>query len=411
MEISGPIMKSEAGGPVAFLLLLGLVASTPPCAYAASSMSDERIISCFLIGATHPSLCPFTGYFGEDPLFRYSVEPIEADLNDPDARKLDRAYYPRTREILLQSYDMIFFNDARIGHFTAKQFHDLDYAFREGGMASYWAFGPGYGQAIAGSILSDDLPISDYQGWYHQPWHVVFYRDRDPVFLPFIDLGMERVQGAAYAWMRPRPGTVTWADMQPLDMPWLVSWRPGGTHAGLTWVCADECDAYWWTLVSSARGSNPYAIDLATNLVLYSLGRPLISDIAIRREARYRISTFKAQKLTVLSVLEWADMFGANILPLYRQLTDLESYANTALDSYLDQSYDDSIRVMETADSRIAGISANAMDLKDRALFWVYISEWLAVTASGLISGLVVWSLMVHRRLYRPVGSTRLATD
>jgi len=110
-------------------------------------------------------------------------------------------------------------------------------------------------------------------------------------------------------------------------------------------------------------------------------------------------------------VLEWADMFGANILPLFRELTDLESQANTAVDSYLDQNYDDSILVMETTDSRLAGISADAMDLKNRALFWVYISEWLAVTSSGMISGLIVWSLMIRRRMYRPVGSTRLSME
>jgi hypothetical protein len=49
-----------------------------------------------------------------------------------------------------------------------------------------------------------------------------------------------------------------------------------------------------------------------------------------------------------------------------------------------------------------------ALDLKDQALMWVYIIEWLAVTATGSLTAVVVWTLMVRRRMYREVGATRL---
>ena len=49
-----------------------------------------------------------------------------------------------------------------------------------------------------------------------------------------------------------------------------------------------------------------------------------------------------------------------------------------------------------------------ALEAKDAALFWVFVTEWLVVTASGMICGVVVWALMVRRRFYREVEVTRL---
>ena len=46
--------------------------------------------------------------------------------------------------------------------------------------------------------------------------------------------------------------------------------------------------------------------------------------------------------------------------------------------------------------------------MKDRALMWIYIIEWFTVTATLFISGFLLWTLMVRRRLYGEVGVTRL---
>jgi len=54
-------------------------------------------------------------------------------------------------------------------------------------------------------------------------------------------------------------------------------------------------------------------------------------------------------------------------------------------------------------------IEEAAMRLKDRALLWVYVTEWCAVSGTLLVSGLVVYSLLVRRKLYREVVVTRSA--
>jgi hypothetical protein len=42
---------------------------------------------------------------------------------------------------------------------------------------------------------------------------------------------------------------------------------------------------------------------------------------------------------------------------------------------------------------------------KDRALIWIYISQWMVTTA---VAGVTLWWLMVRRKLYREVTTTQL---
>ena len=107
-------------------------------------------------------------------------------------------------------------------------------------------------------------------------------------------------------------------------------------------------------------------------------------------------------------MLEWAEKFGANILHLSERVTEIEAEAQEAVDFYLDQDYPSTISFMESMSLTVCEISDESLRLKDEALFWVYVSEWLAVTSVALVAGVVVWSLMVRRRMYRAVGATRL---
>ena len=48
-----------------------------------------------------------------------------------------------------------------------------------------------------------------------------------------------------------------------------------------------------------------------------------------------------------------------------------------------------------------------AVKLKNQALFWVYVIEWLAITGTAMLTGFLTWSLMVRRKLYREVKTLR----
>jgi len=368
-------------------------------------------IDCFLIGSVAPGQCPLIHYFTEDPLFTYVADWQPSGLTVEERRKMDRLYYPRSKEIFSEKYDFVFFYDPRIDHFTTRQFADLDHVCRKAGMPSFWALSHGSETWYVASVF-EILPISTIplEGYYHRPWRVVFREERDPVFTPFISLGMEEVVGHAYAYMEPRLGAVVWADVHPGLSAWLASWKVEPT-AGMSWAISDEFDIYWWGIAPETRGDNPYGIDLITNLVLYSMERPLIHDILTRREARDRISSFNSQKLLVISMLEWADLFGANTLELSEDLSSLNEEVTTALDHYLDQDYDSAIGAMDRVSLRVGEIGERAVTLKDQALLWVFTLEWLAVTSTALLTGVVLWTLMVRRRAFKPAGTTRMNPD
>jgi hypothetical protein len=169
----------------------------------------------------------------------------------------------------------------------------------------------------------------------------------------------------------------------------------------MQWVVAHIFDS-WWT-----ESNNPYSLDIATNIIFYSLERPLINNILARREARRLFTVFQTKKSIILSMLEWADSFGANVLSLEDQLMGIEADGEGAIEAYVEQDYQTTIDFLESLSQEVAEISDEAVRLKDEAMFWVYISEWLAVTSTGIMTGFILWTLMVRRRMFREVTATR----
>jgi len=402
--LRGAVADTGIAGMALLLALLPLL----PCSTGREPANASRI-SCFVIGAVAPTRNPFTALFAEDPQFTYRAYPLVRVNTNMEKQKLDRRYYPRTGGELMDNYDIMVFCEAQIEHFTPRKLHDLDFAFREAGMVGAASPGCSWDSAWVPTILYDLMPVSQYYDYVRSnPYRVIFRREMESVFTPFVELGMEKVSGNNYHYMTPRPGSVTWADMQPNDNPWLVSWRLGGTEAGIMWVFTGTFDAPWWGLVFGSGGENPYAIDMLTNLIFYSFGMPMVEDIHSRREARRVLSNFQAQKLLVLSMMEWADKFGANIFPLNEDLTALEREASSAMNYYLEQDYAGVITFMDSISSAIMDLSSEAVRLKDGAMAWAYLVEYFVVTSASLIAGSVLWSLMVRRRAYHAVGSTRL---
>ena len=380
--------------------VLALIVASP----CASARNESALISGFLMGHSEWIWAnPFRILFIRDPLFRHAIYPLPPFTSEGDKAKLDRVYYPRTRDLLINNYDLMVFHDVRTA-FTARQVHDLDYAFTEAGMTAMCGLCLGWDYAWQSTILADLLPISEHGSVspFFRPYWVKFRSERDPVFLPFVELGIERVVGDQYCQMRAKQGATIWGDVKPYEIPWMVSWRPGGRNSGMQWVVSHTFEGWW------AEENNPYALDVATNMIFYSLGRPLISDIQLRREARRLFTNFQTQKSIILSMMEWAEDFGANVAPISGRLNGLEREMGVARTDYVEQDYPAAISFLESLSGVVGEITDDALRLKDEAMFWVYASEWLVVTATAILSGAAVWSLMFRRKKYLMVGTTKL---
>jgi hypothetical protein len=135
---------------------------------------------------------------------------------------------------------------------------------------------------------------------------------------------------------------------------------------------------------------------------------PLISDITARREARRLFTGLQQQKSLILSMMDWAETFGANIVPLSERLTNLEHEMEGAIDDYIEQDYPATVSFLESVAPTVTEMAEDAVRLKDEALLWVYVIEWFFASATITISGVVIWTLMVRRVLYKEVPGTRL---
>jgi hypothetical protein len=262
----------------------------------------------------------------------------------------------------------------------------------------------GWDYAWQPTILADVLPVSEHGSVspFFRGYWVQFHRERAPVFLPFLELGIEKVIGSQYCTMQVKQGATIWGTVKPYDIPWMVSWRPGGGDPGMQWLVSHTFEAWW------AEENNPYSLDVATNMIFHAMEWPLIRDLEGRREARRLFTSFQTQKSIVLSMMEWAESFGARVAILADRLDELEGEMGDAIHHYLEQDYPAAISNLEDISRVAAMVSREAVRIKNEALFWVYLSEWLAVSATGIVAGILVWSLMIRRKAYRVAGSTRL---
>ena len=390
----------------------------------------EGQICVLAIGQVLPGESPIPSWFDSDPLIDYVLVPTDVDFlagfGEASFRRFVRLYFPRTRKVLMEGFDFMVFPDGRLDPFTSSQMVDMKYAV-ENGLGSCVTMGGGLSNpsgsvypSWANSVLREILPVELNARMKHDSsiFTIEVVKDDPPVLSMFIPLGIEEFPGTHFTYLTTRPGATVWGKLRVVaeagfslglgrKTEWLVSWRVG-PRGGISWVLADDLDAMWWSSVLSPS-SNEYAGDVFINILLYSVGAPLTHDIYQLHMLRRLYFDYNVEKSLLTGMLEFADSFGANTRDMYVRIEEVDELRRTSLDSYRSYSFADAAEIMESAMSRFAELRDDALDLKDRALFWIYLTQWVTLTGTSLISGFLVWTLMVRRRLYREVKTTRFA--
>jgi hypothetical protein len=184
-------------------------------------------------------------------------------------------------------------------------------------------------------------------------------------------------------------------------MPHSMYWEYGNAT---TWTHHDMLggDAYWQPT------RNPYSMDMVLAEMMFATGRELPKDVVLVHQLRGRFANYIATRGFIYSLLDFIDKFGASGTPIITKAQAISGDAEEGERQYLAQEYEDSFASMDEAISQMEALRSEAMRLKDRALVWVYVTEWLAVSSVSLLAGFAIWTLMVQRRLYREVAVTRL---
>jgi hypothetical protein len=150
-----------------------------------------------------------------------------------------------------------------------------------------------------------------------------------------------------------------------------------------------------------------YYRDYAVNLMLYLADRSLPSDPVVVHQYRRSVHDIAIARSTLYSLIEFVESFGGSAGTIDKEIIGMDDILADAKESYLNHDWNEALAGIEAAMNRMGEIEQLAVKVKNDALFWVYVIEWLSVSGVSLLAGAVLWLLMIRRTLYREVRVTR----
>lgn len=379
-------------------------------------------IKVLAIGQVLPSECPVAVWFNDEPAITYTLVLTKGEfvgVSLEDKKKSVRLYMPRTME-KLAAYHFLLFVDTYIDVFTTDQLSMMARAVEEFGLGAF--------QSMGGKVLSDS---GTYNQWANCDLSRVLPYDfsttawrgggaftvrinQDPVLPPvlrmFQTLGIEKIPGNSWGLLNPKQsGSVKiWGwlktDQFKEDPIWMMSWTYG---KGEAWSIADDLDHLWWSSVMHGPTQNRYSRDVMCNVVYYSAGRPLPEDISLVYKLRQEFREYAQTRSFMQSLIDLLEGFGANMIKVQIRLRDADSVFDEAQSKYMSQDFEGAEEEMSRARNLMGDLMEESGKIQRRALFWVYVVEWLAVSGTLMVCGVVLYMLMVRRRLYKEVALTR----
>jgi len=239
-------------------------------------------------------------------------------------------------------------------------------------------------------------------------------RNTPPVFTPFLSLGLEKFVGGGGYLMFARQGALIWMwsvgnhpEIAP-EVPYLMSWEFGD---GLTWSLSDNMRHGWWGWDMPAEthivSDNPYGLDILVNWIRYGTGREPIQDIPVFHSLRVSYGNYNDLRSMVFSVIDFVSSFGGKTVDLEMRVQNTDGLVGESKLLYMDNELQSAETKIDLAIDILEKITEDSMRRKDETFLWIYITQWLVVTATGMVCGSVLWTLMVRRRVYREVPTTK----
>ncbi len=396
------------------VLLLILLASF------AGICNGQRIRS-LLTGQVDKDSNPLLKWFAEEPLVEGLFVPTRPGgvVEIEDIKRFVRIYFPRTYEEL-RSYDFIMLHSPVMYHFSQGQARWMYEAVVEGSAClsapSCMSVDADINGAWVASILSQVVPndcaaVLSAGGPMGQNYFKIRVNRAfpEPVLTPFLELGIEEFVGYKAYRIIPREGAATLAwnlGSFEEDVPYMAAWEFGKAR---TMTLGDSFGLQFWSEYAHGYTQNQYGLDILMNMVLYITRREVPGQVLILHRLRTSFVEFRTGMALLMTVADFARKFGASDQGIERVLSDLEERYSEARDLYLADQFQDCGESMDSLLLDLREARARIIELKDRAMFWVFMVEWLVVTATLMISGLVLWTVMVNRRFYRTVESLRFS--
>ena len=340
---------------------------------------------------------------------------VGTSLSTQDAQKYIRLYFPRTSE-QVRSFGFIILTAVEYDLLSPKQDRWMYDAIREGtggvNDGSVFSIVGTIISAWANSLTSKAFPnnadaVADKGGGRSGllSFRVTINRDfRDPVLTLFLSYGVENApcQGCSNMVIpREGAGTLAWQHGNfPTRRPYIAVWD---YEKGRTYTCGSFIPGGWFNYPD-----NPYSAEILINMIFYSTKRKLIQDVEVFHVARSSVMQFSMRMAILVSLKDFIDNFGANTQVIEDQIGELDTLYQKGVQHYTNLEFLECEQYMDSVLRQFSEAEKIAMKLKDSALFWVHLIEWLVVSSALSISGFILWTLMVRRKLYRVARTTRL---
>ena len=262
----------------------------------------------------------------------------------------------------------------------------------------------------------DTYTSNDPQAWMNTALYqaypvdlVVQEQNKPSAFLevvertPVVDIPgfEEKPLGGAAGLTIARPGSLLHARYKTGGEPAIVS-RSFGQGIALTLPTG------WDVMGTDVQRGWRYFVDFVLNHIYFVADVPVPEDPELAHGVRALLGSYIEQKSLTISFIDFISKFGANTAPLERKLGELEKRKKEADVLYLESDYEGSKEAIAAVMEEFVEIESESVRIRRRALMWIYLTEWIAVSGTSMFAGFIIWTLMVKRRLYKEVITTRL---
>ncbi len=323
---------------------------------------------------------------------------------DHDAmRKFVRLYMPRTYDDMLSHFDLTAVSDANRMLLGPNHIQWIRDSIVEEGLGFVMVGGLesfGAPRGTPWTDLEDLLPVGLIMGsWIYRsfkpfpaidhpftnslPWHSIPYFHGTNA----VSLKQGAVQLLAAKEIEYPP--LSYADYgEGRSVAHSSDWTPGAGDDVMRWE---------------------YYPDYVANIAYLTTKNEIPQDATLMHQLRTSFWSTRSRLSSVIDTINFVEKFGADAHQIEVQLGDVRESISLAERLYIAHEYEEAQEEIDRIDRRIVELHDETIRLKDRALLWIYLIEWMVTTGTALLAGFVLWTLMVRRRLYREVQVTRMA--
>ena len=405
-DLESYVTAAEPWSTATTLLLIALI--LPSCMAIPRQDPSTGRLRVLFIGTAFWGTSPGRILMLDPKLDPTLVPIITVWYTDEENARYMRLYMPKSYKHLIDSKDLVQLAGVDAVMITPKLQSDFSRAVVEGGLGMLYTDGHrGFGGSTAqkavweGTQIEEEiLPVRVYTNEFVEgPIKVRVLVPENPLMesLPWETAPpITRLNRITM-----KEGATKLADDGAKGFPVLAYWDLGQGRSSIFGTDLHGHYASLWVQ------DWDYWHDFLLNLIYYSCGIEVPDDPEMMHALRDSFFEFASRSALLRDMMGFIEKFGANPSPISDGLSLIEEEKRAADELYLEQAYPDSLEGMGRVLDSIRELELEAVDLKDRALLWIYIIEYLVVTGTSLVAGTVLWTLLVRRRLYREMGTTR----